>query len=77
MAGRYELYRLVRRGWAALHIGDRGMAEFERDDSKKRHSFCQIGIAHGAWPKLGLGSGTQLQLWLQVSIWDIWAKAKG
>ena len=31
------------------------MAELERDDSKRRHSFCQIGIAHGARPKLGLG----------------------
>ena len=25
-------------------IGDR---ELDRDDSKRRHSFCQIGIAHG------------------------------
>ena len=49
-------------------IGDREMAGLERDDSKRRHSFCQIGIAHGARPKLGLG---QLQLWLQVSIWDM------
>ena len=31
------------------------MAELERDDSKRRHSFCQIGITHGARPKLGLG----------------------
>ena len=23
------------------------MAELDRDDSKRRHSFCQIGIAHG------------------------------
>ena len=23
------------------------MAELEQDDSKRRHSFCQIGIAHG------------------------------
>ena len=28
-------------------IGDRVMAELDRDDSKRRHSFCQIGIAHG------------------------------
>ena len=31
------------------------MAGLERDDSKRRHSFCQIDIAHGARPKLGLG----------------------
>ena len=31
------------------------MAGLERDDSKRRHSFFQIDIAHGARPKLGLG----------------------
>ena len=61
------------------------MAGLERDDSKRRHSFCQIGIAHGARPKLGLGhsysygyrlaSGTWAKAkagaQLQVSIWDM------
>ena len=31
------------------------MAGLERDDFKRRHRFCQIDIAHGARPKLGLG----------------------
>ena len=38
------------------------MAELERDDSKRRHSFCQIGIAHGVGHSYSydyrLGSGT-------------------
>ena len=45
------------------------MAGLERDDSKRRHSFCQIDIAH--WGKGKAGPGAQLQLWLQVSIWDM------
>ena len=70
------------------------MAGVERDDSErrchgvrvglayKRHSFCQIGIDHGARPaKAGHGAQLQVSIWdmgqgqagvqLQVSIWDM------
>ena len=49
------------------------MAELERDDSKRRHSFCQIGIAHGARPKLGLGHSYSYGYRLASGTW---AKAK-
>ena len=49
------------------------MAELERDNSKRRHSFCQIGIAHGARPKLGLGHSYSYGYWLASGTW---AKAK-
>ena len=49
-------------------IGDRVMAELDRDDSKRRHSFCQIGIAHGVGHSYSYGyrlasgiAGAQLQ----------------
>ena len=59
------------------------MEELERDDSKRRHSFCQIGIAHevghsysygyrvasGIWAKAK--AGVQLQLASRT-----WSKAK-
>ena len=61
------------------------MAGLERDDSKRRHSFCQIDIAYGARRKLGLGhsysyaSGTWARPKLGHSYRlasGTWAKAK-
>ena len=46
------------------------MAELERDDSKRRHSFCQIGIAHGVGHSYSYGyrlaSGTWDEAQLQI-----------
>ena len=48
------------------------MAGLERDDSKRRHIFCQIGIAHGVGHSYRLASGTwgkaKAGAQLQVSI---------
>ena len=46
------------------------MAELERDDSKRVHALL-LPNWHSAWGKAKAGPGAQLQLWLQVSIWDI------
>ena len=55
---------------------DREMAELDRDDSKRRHSFCQIGIAHGVGHSYSYGYRLASGTWgkakagaqLQVSI---------
>ena len=46
------------------------MAELERDDSKRMHALL-LPNWHSAWGKAKAGPGAQLQLWLQVSIWDM------
>ena len=45
-----------RRGWAALEIEKGGTV---------------LQNWHSAWGKAKSGPGAQLQLWLQVSIWDM------
>ena len=55
-----------RRGWAALEI-------------EKWQSWSEMTLRggtvlpnwHSAWGKAKAGPGAQLQLWLQVSIWDM------
>ena len=57
-----------RQGWAALEI-------------EKWQSWSEMTLRggtvlpnwHSALGKAKVGPGAQLQLWLQVSIWDIWA----
>ena len=47
-----------RRGWAALEI-------------EKWQSWSEMTHWHSAWGKAKAVPGAQLQLWLQVSIWDM------
>ena len=77
----YVCMYTVTLGSARACGGKYEMAELKRDDSKRRHSFCQIGIAHGVGHSYSYGyrlvSGTWAkakagaQFIIQVSIWDM------
>ena len=57
------------------------MEELERDDSKRRHSFCQIGIAHEVGHSYSYGYRVASGIWAKAKAGvrlasRTWSKAK-